>query len=189
MLFFNNSFKSNNFHSFLCKFETIMIEIQYPSQSFDKTLELLSKIQSKKFKHMNIGVSFASLPVKISIDFEPNISHFSLNNSFSKIPKKAFYNCPLKMHLTIPSSVTSIEDSAFENSEYLEQVTIPSSVTSIGESAFKGCKKLSQVIIPFSVTSKSYSNIELVKPPPLLIWDLLDAICPVTNKKTTLAKL
>lgn len=115
------------FQNFLLSFPDISFEVNYPSQSFQSTIETISKIKKKKPFNVNIGINIADMSQPLpAICKTPNIiSSIKIDGSVKSIPEKLFAG-----HSTITS------------------ISIPFSVKEIGDNAFDGCSSLTEVEIP-----------------------------------------
>ena len=176
MLFFNKSLNNSNFHKVLKNYKDITIDIQYPSESFESIISLVTKIQNKIIKHIKISIIFSSIDHFRRIRQYKEINRiysYSLGSSIDTIPeeifndfislpqmrtiispsvikidKYAFFFLKSLVEISIPSSVTKIGNCAFAQCSSLAQVTIPSSIIIIGDSAFDNCTSLSKVSLP-----------------------------------------
>ena len=177
-LFSFNSFDSPHFINVLFPFESIIIEVLYPSNLFDSISNKIVDIK-KLLKKVNICAVISSMKdfesisilyfmkstdiirIKSSVKkIDPyafsectSLKQILISSSIELFAENTFYGCSLLTHISIPSSVTSIGACAFRECSSLTQVSIPSSVTSIGDGAFYKCSSLTQIIIPSSVTA------------------------------------
>ncbi|KAK8896958.1 beta-1,3-glucan linked protein [Tritrichomonas musculus] len=181
ILFNNESLESDDFLSKLKDFKNTVIEIRYPSKSFQKIFNsivklkrtnqisiqiFISKIKAigEKFnENENIDIIRFDSSVNI-IQSNNNVGPFNgcsslkkvffdENSSLKTISNHSFEKCSLLTEITIPSSVNSIEDHAFEDCSSLVKVLFekPATITYIGSYAFKGCSSLERIEIPSSV--------------------------------------
>ena len=193
MLYFNNSLKLSNFHAFLSKYKSILIEIAYPSIEFNSLFELLKNIKNVKINHLKIGIVFIS----ISYDFTSAlnnrmISEYRIDSSITSINKKMFQGNLALKKLTIPSSMITIEENSFNECKFLVEINIPSSVALIGENAFSFCSSLKQICIPLSVKKinkncfYSCSSLTQVSIPSSVTEICSNAFCSCTSLKEIL---
>ena len=154
MMFFNNSFKSQHFVDFLRKYESISIELQYTSRSFDSQLNLIFKIKTENIRKINVIVFISGIK-KLTYKFGVNkaINKITIEPTLNIIGSFAFSGCQTLREITIPSSVTTIGVSSFDGCSFLTEIIIPSSVTSIGASSFKNCSSLYEIKLPPSITT------------------------------------
>ncbi|KAK8897651.1 hypothetical protein M9Y10_015614 [Tritrichomonas musculus] len=147
------SFESSDFINVLNSFESVSIEIQYPSKFYENVFKTISEVKEKYIPRLNLNI-FISGVDQISNKFGPNllINTVRIGSSVQEIFSSVFEKCCSISEITIPSSVTKIGDDAFHDCVLLKQITIPSSVTSIGYNAFCGCKSLVQITLPSSLT-------------------------------------
>lgn len=89
-----------------------------------------------------------------------NLIRVSLNNGYTMIPTKAFYNTPKLHQFTVPDTVTTIGQSAFENSG-ITKIDLKKTTT-IHDKAFYNCHNLKSVDIFNSQTKAMVSNLTTI---------------------------
>ena len=158
ILFEMSILESPYFSSHISEFKEIIIEIRYPTKSFENIYQLINDLKKKNPNKVKISIIISGIE---STDYyfrdNKDIDIIKLDSNIKNIKGEdldgSFMHCSSLTQITIPSSVTSIGDSAFFSCSSLVQITIPLSVTSIGVYAFRSCSSLTQVTIPLSVTS------------------------------------
>ena len=156
---------SAEFKNLLSNFETVSLEIEYPSSVFDiiynQLLNLKTEVSTKT--KIIISVYINGIEQKTDKKFikNENIGIIRFGKTVKTITEGrshdqgSFFYCSSLTLISIPSSVTSIGDYAFRDCLRLTQIEFefPSSVASIGDFAFYNCLRLTQITIPSSVTS------------------------------------
>ncbi|KAK8840993.1 hypothetical protein M9Y10_027830 [Tritrichomonas musculus] len=156
---------SAEFKNLLSNFETVSLEIEYPSSVFDiiynQLLNLKTEVSTKP--KIIISVYINGIEQKTDKKFikNGNIGIIRFGKTVKTITEGrshdqgSFFCCSSLTLISIPSSVTSIGDYAFRDCLRLTQIEFefPSSVASIGDFAFYNCLRLTQITIPSSVTS------------------------------------
>ena len=157
-----------------------IIQIQYPSNVFEKIYRIVVRLK-EAHKSIQICIIVSSVDSKFyqdqnidMIQIESNVQTIKSDNfkgsfegcssltkvdippSVTLIDNNSFKRCSKLTEITIPSSVTSIKDNVFAECTSLAEITIPSSVTSIGCCSFYGCTSLKQINIPSSVKTIGY---------------------------------
>ncbi len=79
-----------------------------------------------------------------------------INEKITKIPKRAFTDCPFLTTIELPKTINSIESEAFANCYHLIEIDTPENCT-IDTNAFKNCFALDVV----KVLSKLFGSINV----------------------------
>ena len=94
------------FYQCLQKYKKILIEIEYPSKSFDSIIDLVKKIRNKYVNYLNIIICISSFPDHISKScFSDDISCYKIGPNINEIPDKTFINCHRVSHIIFFSSI------------------------------------------------------------------------------------
>ena len=156
---------SAEFKNLLSNFETVSLEIEYPSSVFDiiynQLLNLKTEVSTKP--KIIISVYINGIEQKTDKKFikNGNIGIIRFGKTVKTITEGrshdqgSFFCCSSLTLISIPSSVTSIGDYAFLDCLSLAQIEFefPSFLASIGRECFKWCSSLTKISIPSSVTS------------------------------------
>lgn len=162
-------------------YDHLSIVIQYPLNSFDEVLSIVSKEKNKcnddkknitiqlkindndyfdKYQLPTSSIDIVDIECKIDEIKDKafykydHLNKISIQEGLLKIGSSSFEGCSSLVDITIPSTVTSIGDRAFYECTSLSQISIPPSVTDIGENCFDECNKLEQIdgiIDPFRI--------------------------------------
>ena len=149
--FVQNAFKLTPFLNILRLYNTISIEILYPSKLYKSILTQLTCFKQSFTSKVIICVNISEMPEIPLLDKAIDI--VDIKYGIQKIPKQAFEGCSSLMKIKIPSSVALIEELAFHGCSSLTEIIIPFNVTSIKEGVFQECLSMTGIRIPPYVTS------------------------------------
>ena len=171
-------FESPEFHNLLKSFNKLLIDLKYPTNSFDSIYTQVLNLKEKNNDHLRINIIINSLN-KTDMKFrnDENIYSVVIGNDVTEL-SGTFFGCSSLNKIKISSSLTSIGGSTFEDCTLLSKISIPSSVKEIGDDAFQNCKSLSQITFenPCSIIkigehafSQCLSLIQIAIPPSVTI--------------------
>lgn len=166
----NKVFNSDNFLNQLKNFEHVLIEIKYPSPTFDEIYSRVLEIKRKESNRIRIGIFITGVSESdmkfrknediFSVKFDKTVTTIKggacMHNSTSD--GGSFRGCSSLHQVFIPNSVTTIGENSFKECVSLRSISIPSSVVQICSGAFVSCKSLEKVTF---VAPSSLSTIEL----------------------------
>jgi hypothetical protein len=81
------------------------------------------------------------------------MGHYSIPDSVTNIPGRAFSGCAQLTSVTMPETVIGMGNGVFLDCTSLTNVILPGSITNIGYDAFRNCTALTRVTIPKNVVS------------------------------------
>lgn len=141
---------SPNLIEFLSSFKEVFVDVVYPSFTFHRVFNILSKILIKKLNDLKVNIIIDSpLTVEHLIAHNSVISSVVLSQSVKQISPNSFIGCPsLKSVEFLTNSISSIGNYAFYGCSSLVNIEIPSSVKSIGKSSFSKCSSLVSLDLP-----------------------------------------
>lgn len=141
---------SSNLIEFLSSFEEVFADVVYPSFTFHRVFNILSKILIKKLNDLKVNIIVDSpLTVEHLIAHNSVISSVVLSQSVKQISPNSFNGCPsLKSVEFLTNSVSSIGNYSFYGCSSFVNIEIPSSVKSIGKSSFSKCSSLVRLDLP-----------------------------------------
>ncbi|KAK8837546.1 hypothetical protein M9Y10_036546 [Tritrichomonas musculus] len=157
-------FESPEFHNLLKSFNKLLIDLKYPTNSFDSIYTQVLNLKEKNNDHLRINIIINSLN-KTDMKFRNDENIYSViigndvveitgqNAGFKNTGGGTFYGCSSLKRITISSSITSIGSYSLCVCSSLTKVSIPSSVKFIGKGSFSGCSSLINILIPSSIIS------------------------------------
>lgn len=105
MLYFNNSFKSPDFTSYLSNYRDISIEMKYPSKYFESQLNSISKIKQGKMERIKVIVNISGIKeFKYKFGLNNIINIISIDSSVTLIGASTFNGCQSLTEISIPES-------------------------------------------------------------------------------------
>ena len=161
MLYNKSQLISTEFENLLSDFESVSLEIKYPSSLFNniysQSVDLKRKTIISKPPRIIISIFITGITeTDKKFRDDKNVGIIRIDRTVQKIRgwlfQGSFDGCSSLTQIIIPSSITEIGNFAFYGCSSLTQVTIPSSLTEIERSTFNGCSSLTQITIPSSVT-------------------------------------
>ncbi|KAK8835514.1 hypothetical protein M9Y10_044356 [Tritrichomonas musculus] len=177
ILYKNRSFDTLEFNNILNQFNSVSIEIQFPSSLFDNIYQNVMLVKKNNPQKIKIGIFITKINIVddtfnkneniSSVKFESTVEQIcGKNGSFQMCLKlrrvilpiylkvigiSSFEYNPIKK-IIIPPTVKAIQSCAFKCCKLLVSIEIPPSVTEIGEGCFSFCTSLEQIKIPPLVT-------------------------------------
>ena len=100
--------------------------------------------------------------------------YLPVNEKFTEIRAKTFYECTALITITVPDTVTTIQSNAFENCKNLSNISLGDGLTKINSGAFSNCTNLEEIMIPDNVVMiaeyafKNDSKLQKIKLPKQL---------------------
>ena len=153
---YENKQIERNIFEMMNNFSEIIIEIKYPSKSYQGMIDLFSKMNEKhcnEFRRIKLCIDFSNVEC-IEYDHQRNqlINEIKIDSTVKKINDNAFLGCPKLRVVEISEGVNEIGSNAFSSCLSLTRVSLPNSITLIKISTFAFCKSLKEILIPSSVT-------------------------------------
>lgn len=176
ILYKNRSFDTLEFNNILNQFNSVSIEIQFPSSIFNNLYQSVMLIKKNQPQKIKIGIFISKINIMDDIfNRNENISSVKFESTVEQICGKngSFQMCLKLRRVILPIYLKLIGTSSFEYNP-IKKIIIPPTVKVIQSCAFKCCKLLVSIEIPPSVTEigegcfSFCTSLEQIKIPPLV---------------------
>lgn len=123
----NKIFNSSNFISYIKKYQKIIIEIKYPSESYKDIIQVVNELSRVNGKII-FPIVFITGIQKVEFCQNNDNKYAKIDSCVDSI---SFEECKSLTRNVIPPSVVTINDKAFFNCSSLTKIKIPQSVAKI----------------------------------------------------------